>query len=87
MKYALEISNRAAAYFDRMDRAGQRRVAEMLRLVCDDPFRQGTKKLKGFPYRSARVGDWRIVYEVLPEKLRVHVVEIGSRGQVYRRLR
>ena len=87
MSYDLQISNRAAAYIDRMDRVGQQRIADMLRLLSEDPYRPGTKRLKGFPYRSVRVGDWRIVYEVFPARLLIHVGEVGPRGQVYRRLR
>ena len=70
-----------------MDRTGQERVGMMLRLLCEDPFREGTKKLKGLPMRSARVGDWRIVYEVFAAESLIQVDDIGPRGQVYRRLR
>ena len=32
-----------------------------------------------------RVGDYRIVYEVIDDRLIVHVVRVGHRRDVYRR--
>lgn len=36
-------------------------------------------------HRSARRGDFRIIYRVDTEARRVHIVAVGHRGDVYRR--
>lgn len=36
-------------------------------------------------HRSARRGDFRIIYRVDPTARRVHIVAVGHRGDVYRR--
>ena len=44
------------------------------------------KQLKGYPgmYRL-RVGDYRVIYTVENQKLIVRVVNIGNRGDVYKK--
>ncbi len=55
-------------------------------LLAETPRPPGCRALAGEPdvYR-VRVGDYRIVYEVLDERLIVHVVRVGHRREVYRR--
>lgn len=36
-------------------------------------------------HRSARRGDFRVIYRIDTEERRVHIVAIGHRGDVYRR--
>jgi mRNA interferase RelE/StbE len=54
-------------------------------LLADDPRPPACRKLKGEDnaYR-VRVGDYRIVYEILDDRLVIHVVQIGHRRDVYR---
>jgi len=55
-----------------------------LKELKDDPFPQGVAKLQGREdtYR-VRVGDYRILYEVLREENLVLVEKIDHRGSVY----
>ena len=50
------------------------------------PYPPGVKKLQGSEFHRIRVGDYRIVYEVQGTVLRVLVVRIATRGEVYRGL-
>jgi len=60
--------------------------APILRLALD-PRPAGSKKLKGSEelYRI-RVGDYRVVYQIDYEHLRILVVNVGNRRDVYRDL-
>jgi mRNA interferase RelE/StbE len=51
----------------------------------DEPYPNGVKKLSGYDkYYRIRVGDWRIIYAVEEDRLIILVLEIGSRGGVYK---
>mgnify|MGYP006279182421 FL=1 len=49
----------------------------------DDPRPPGVKKLTGRPGWRIRVGDYRILYEIDGDLLRVYVFKAGPRGHVY----
>jgi mRNA interferase RelE/StbE len=56
-------------------------------LICEDPFNGNVSKpLQGRldGTRSSRVGELRIIFEVVQGELLVSVVKIGPRGDVYR---
>ena len=54
--------------------------------LAETPHRVGGElhfELEG--HRSARRGDFRVIYRIDADRRRVHVVAIGHRGDVYRR--
>jgi mRNA interferase RelE/StbE len=55
-------------------------------LLSESPRPPGCRALAGEDgvYR-VRVGDYRIVYEVIDRRLIVHVVRVGHRRDAYRR--
>lgn len=55
--------------------------------LAENPRHAGVIRLQGYSelYR-ARVGDWRIIFTIRDEQLLVIVVEVDSRGSVYRDL-
>lgn len=59
------------------------RVADRLRHLAVDPL-AASKALKGGGFRL-RVGDLRILYDLLKDELVVLVVEVGHRRDVCRR--
>jgi mRNA interferase RelE/StbE len=69
-----------------LDRASGRRIAEKVEThLALDPTHLGkalTGILKGF--RRYRVGDYRILYVVAHEEIRITIVRVGHRRDVYR---
>ena len=61
-------------------------MANALLQLTHDPRPDGVKKLTGLQsiYRI-RVGDYRIVYEVVDREVRVIVIAIGHRREIYRK--
>ena len=52
--------------------------------MAQDPFAApGVKKLVGRDGYRLRVGDWRVLYFLDGQRLRVLVTEIGPRGGIY----
>jgi mRNA interferase RelE/StbE len=61
------------------------RLLSTLHGLEDEPYPNGVKKLSDYEnYFRIRVGDWRIIYAVEENRLVILVLEIGSRGGVYK---
>lgn len=84
-RYTVEISRRAVKAIARLERADQVRIRAAIDLLADEPRPPGCVKLAGEPsaYR-VRVGDYRIVYDVIDDRLVIQVVRIGHRRDIYR---
>lgn len=84
-KYEVQIARRAVRALAGLPRKEQQRIRAAIDLLADDPRPPTCSKLTGEvnAYR-VRVGDYRIVYEILDARLVVHVVRIGHRRDVYR---
>jgi mRNA interferase RelE/StbE len=54
----------------------------MLKLE-DNPRPPGCKKLKGREAYRIREGDYRIIYEIEDKVLRVIIVDVGNRKDIY----
>jgi len=61
----------------------RRRIDERLCALADDPRPEGCKHLRAFDLYRLRVGDWRIIYSIVQERLVVLVVRIAPRGGAY----
>ena len=61
------------------------RISRAIDSLADNPVPPGARKLKGEErsYRI-RVGDYRVVYDVLEEVVLVMILRIGHRKDVYR---
>jgi len=87
VKYIVELTSEAERDLNRLDRTSERRVRERLKELAPDPYSPRlSKPLKMFPgTRSARVGDWRKLYEIAaPERL-IKVTAIRPRSEAYRK--
>ena len=74
-----------AKYFSALDRNTQARIRKKLEAIAAEPqAARLSKPLVGADSRTARVGDYRIVFTIDPQVL--YVADIGPRGQIYRRL-
>ncbi|OGG98951.1 MAG: plasmid stabilization protein [Candidatus Lambdaproteobacteria bacterium RIFOXYD1_FULL_56_27] len=45
----------------------------------------GAKKLVGREAWRIRVGDYRIIYEIEDEQLKIWVIDLGNRREIYRK--
>lgn len=83
--YEVRLARRAARSLASLERREQQRIRAALDLLADNPRPPTCVAMQGEDsvYR-VRVGDYRIVYEVLDSILLVHVVRVGHRREVYR---
>ena len=83
--YEVRLARRAVRALSALQRREQQRIRAALDLLADNPRPPNcvAMQVEDSVYR-VRVGDYRIVYEVLDAVLLVHVVRIGHRREIYR---
>jgi mRNA interferase RelE/StbE len=85
VSYKVEILKDALKQLKKLSSELQERIQLKIDNLATEPRPNGVKKLKGKEntYRT-RVGDYRIVYDIIDDILLVNVVEIGHRSKVYK---
>jgi mRNA interferase RelE/StbE len=87
-RYEVRLARRAVRSLENLQRRDQQRIRAAIDLLAETPRPPSYVALQGEVgvYR-VRVGDYRIVYEVLDQALVVQVVQVvrvGHRREVYR---
>lgn len=85
MKYEVCFSGQARKSLQKATTPNRQRLYAAIAQLEADPRPGGARKLRGFDALwRIRVGQFRVIYEISDGKLRVLVVKIGSRGDVYK---
>ena len=83
--YELLFKRSVAKDLRAFPRRDVKRILQRIRALADDPRPAGCEKLSGLERLRVRQGVYRIIYEIVDEKLLVVVVKVGHRRDVYRR--
>jgi mRNA interferase RelE/StbE len=89
LAWRIDLADEAAKELARLDKPVARRIVVFLRerlAMLDDPRSIG-EALKGQRLGGLwkyRVGDWRIIASIEDDLVRILVVRIGNRREVYR---
>ena len=85
MTCRIEFAPSAARELGRLDRDARNRIAREIDALAKNPLPPGVEKLQGLADRyPIRVGDYRIVYDFDDDVLRILVLKVGHRCDVYR---
>ncbi|MEG2246461.1 MAG: type II toxin-antitoxin system RelE/ParE family toxin [Peptostreptococcaceae bacterium] len=80
--YNIELLKNVEKFIRKQDRETQKRIVAAIRKLPEGDV----KKLKGYiNYYRLRVGDIRIIFEKDDEVLKILVIDIGNRGQIYKK--
>lgn len=81
--YQIVIKKKAKKFIDKLPINEKKRV---VLAICQLPNGEDIKRLKGHnDLLRLRVGDYRVIYTVDNGKLTVYVVDVGNRGEIYKR--
>ena len=89
MKYAFRWRERAIRQLRAIPQTAALTILQALTPLGDDPRRPDAdiKKLAGYTDRyRLRVGDYRVIYEIVDEQLIILIVGVGHRREAYRAL-
>ncbi len=67
---------------DKLPTEDIKRILEKTEDVEQDPFRY-LEKLSNLPYYKFRVGQYRIIVDVVNDKLILHLLKVKKRSRVY----
>ena len=83
--YKIFFSKNADKTLRRMPQNLALKIAKKIRELANDPHgMRNVKKLTNHPGYRLRVGDWRIVYTVHDDALIIHVINVKTRGEIYK---
>ena len=86
MSYRVEFTTAAARQAKKLPRPARDRILDAIEDLQDDPRPHGAKKLVGEQTAwRIRIGDYRVIYDVLDAELVVNVVRAGHRREVHGR--
>lgn len=85
--YEIVIAEEAAGFIRKQTKKVQRQILGKIEQLSSNPHPQGSEPLKSFPdlYRI-RSGDYRIVYKIDNKQIKVLVLKVGRRSDIYKRL-
>ena len=82
MTYTIIFSEKASQQLAKLDRTIQKRIIAVLERVKIKPERYVTK-LVGDPAFKLRVGDYRVILDIEHNELRILILMIGHRKNIY----
>jgi mRNA interferase RelE/StbE len=83
--WSVEFSRDAVKALMRMPRDQALRIRRKIDELARDPYNApNVKKLTEHPGFRLRVGDWRVVYLLIEERVVIHVVRIAPRSEAYK---
>ncbi|MEP1472136.1 MAG: type II toxin-antitoxin system RelE/ParE family toxin [Halieaceae bacterium] len=61
-----------------------KKILQRIEALTLEPRPVGSKKLAGMAYYRIRQGCYRIIYEILDQRLIVHVIRVAQRSRLYK---
>jgi len=85
MPYKVHIEKKAAKFLEKINEPDYSRVKKAILSLGNNPRPDGFRKLKGRDGFRIREGNYRIIYDIIDQILRVNVVTVGHRKDVYKK--
>lgn len=82
----LQVSKDSARFLDTLPPKQFRQIVKKVFALLEAPRPHDSKELKGYPFLRSDIGEYRIVYEVTGDTLRLVLVGKRNDDEVYRRL-
>lgn len=85
MKFQIIWSESAANELKKLDRTVSKRIFKKVSQLCENPYHFDVTKMVGDPYFRLRVGDYRVIFDIQNDILRILVLKAGHRKNIYRK--
>ena len=84
MSYAISVLRRAQKELAQLPPGAYEQVRDAIRMLALNPRPPGCLKLAGREGWRIRVGDYRVVYEIVDAQQDVMILHVGHRRDIYR---
>ncbi len=83
MQYEIQIADSVMKFLDKMNKPLKNKILDKVFSLADNPRPYGSIKMSGNDSYRIRVGDYRVIYEINDKVVKVYIVKIGHRKDVY----
>jgi len=83
----LDLKHHAERFIKRLSPKQAGQIERKLELLALNPFPADSKQLKGSVYRGTDIGEYRIIYKVEDNFLRIPLIGKRNDDEVYRKLK
>ncbi len=83
MQYSIRIDKKALEYLSSLPQKIKRQIGRKIERLKTNPCPPKCKKLEDNVYRI-RSGNYRIIYQVVAEKILICILKTGDRKDVYK---
>jgi len=84
MTYAIEFSKSAQKEFSKLSPQVRLRIAKAIYKLGNDPKKGNVRPMIGSKSWRLRAGDYRVIYDILDQKLVILIIKVGHRKDIYR---
>lgn len=82
--YKVEVTNSAQKELNKLDKKLVSKIIEKLDLLETNPFISGYKKPVAKSGYRIRIGDYRVIYDVVEKEKLIVVSRVAHRSEVYK---
>lgn len=82
----LDLTLRSKKFLENLPAKPFRQIVSKVLALLVDPEPPDSKALSGFPYRRADIGEYRIIYRIEDDVIRVALIGKRNDDEVYRDL-
>lgn len=86
MTYTIKLSDEAKARlikFNKSDKGTKREIENKFRIIVEEPYHFKVLRGELHDARSAKVGNYRIIYDILEDEKKVFILYFGHRDDIY----
>lgn len=84
MSYSITFSDLSLKQLEKLPKEIQKRIISTLKRCQIRPYSH-VKKLVGSSHFRLRVGEYRLIIEIFENELKIHVIELGHRKNIYKK--
>jgi len=83
MIFQIIWSESAAKKLKKLDKTVAKRIYKKVSELSVNPYHSDVTKMVGDPYFRLRIGDYRVIFDIQNDMLRILILNVGHRKNIY----
>lgn len=84
VKYKIEFKKSAVKELNELDNKVIKKIINKIKLLANNPRLEGCVKLTSKERYRIRIGNYRILYEIIDDLLIIYIVKVAHRKDAYK---